>query len=174
MNFDARPLIDPVNPAALQSFIAADKASGNNTGQTVAAAVAATIGVGVLVGGVAIIAPTLIFIITFAIGSLTSYDVGATVGIGVGVWGTIALGILLAGIAVLAVTSIRRYRRSMQLRAFRLANFASANGMQYLRNIQAPALPGMIFSAGSDPKTKDAVRGLAPRFVCRLLLRQPS
>src|SRR5690606_34487854 len=50
-------------------------------------------------------------------------------------------------------------------RWYRLHHFAAANAMTYVPRVQAPGLPGMIFTQGHDRQARDLVRGFSPRFV---------
>ena len=64
-------------------------------------------------------------------------------------------------IALLVVAALRRH----QVRGYRLERFARANQMKYLPSVNAPNLPGMIFSQGNVRVASDLVRGDRPRFV---------
>lgn len=93
-------------------------------------------------------------------------------------FGAVFLTIMLIGgsiIAVLAVIAaafslvrVSRSIRTQQERWFRLAEFASRNGMTCLPAVSGPDLPGLIFeraAAGSGGHSVDVLRVDQPRFV---------
>ena len=149
-SFDARALLAPVNPADVHAFTRARRgANPTSTGQIVAwvAAIFALVCVLPVVG-------IMILGLGYAIGR----------GTGVAVAAVLAL-LLLAGVVVGIVLLVRRSIRLRNVTRFRLAHFAEANAMTYLERIDAPPLPGMIFSSGSSRMSTDVLRGVEPRFV---------
>jgi hypothetical protein len=146
--FDARPLIAPVDPAAVRAFRKSRPDSGVPVGTIIAVVFVIVFGGGFL----------LIFVPLF-FGLLMSMLDGAA-----SLLALIPAIVILGGIVLGVVFGIRAFRNS-GVRAYRLATFAQANGMVYAGRIPAPALPGMIFSQGSSRQSIDAVRGDVPRFV---------
>ena len=74
--------------------------------------------------------------------------------------------LLVVGIiAAVAITLFVRGARSGGDRMYRLDRFARANAMHYEPRLDAPQLPGMIFSIGNSRHSSDLVRGDRPRFV---------
>lgn len=73
----------------------------------------------------------------------------------------VVMGVVIA----LVLVGLLRGTRSHDERMYRLDRFARANAMQYEPRLDAPGLPGMIFSIGSSRRSSDLVRGDRPRFV---------
>ncbi|KJL24094.1 hypothetical protein [Microbacterium foliorum] len=149
-HFDARALIDPVNPVELDAFVRAHRAANpTSVGQIIAwvFAIIALLCVVPVIG---------VFVMGWG------YVIGGDIGVAVG--GVIAL-LLLAGIIVGLIALVRRGIRTRTITRFRLARFAGANALTYIERIDAPPLPGMIFSNGSSRMSTDVLRGVAPRFV---------
>lgn len=154
--FDARPLVDPVGPAATRAFADELKRTGRlPTGSPMG------IVFGVIALAAALVFGSLVFTVIGAI-------VDAVVSSGSGVIGVLFLVIpplvILGAIAAILVAFLRG-RRSRAERMYRLDGFARANAMSYLPLFENPGLPGMIFSLGSSRQATDLVRGERPRFV---------
>ncbi len=148
--FDARPLLDPVNPAEVDAFARAQRTAH----PTSAGRVVAWVGVGFA----ALCVVPVIGIMVLGLGYAVGQDAGVAVAALLG----------LAFFAALVVGIVMLVRRSIRLRTltrFRLSRFAQANAMTYLERIDAPPLPGMIFSSGSSRMSTDVLRGVEPRFV---------
>ena len=157
MPFDARPLVEPIDPAASRAFTKQLRATG-----ALAMAGGTFAVVGILVG---------IFGLFFAIVIGTFVSVFAAVAVrepGFGLVGVLTsilpLVVIAVVIAVIVIVGIRFFRGQGDHR-YRLDRFARANGMTYLPALADPALPGMIFSLGSGRMATDLVRGERPRFV---------
>jgi len=149
-HFDARPLLDPVNPAEVDAFARAQRAGNRSSAGQIIAWVAA--------GFALLCVVPVIGIMILGLG----YAVGG--GTGVAVAGLLGL-LLLAGLIVGIVMLVRRSIRTRNLTRFRLARFAGANAMSYVERIDDPPLPGLIFSSGSSRMSTDVLRGVEPRFV---------
>ncbi|MGF6822698.1 hypothetical protein M2317_001605 [Microbacterium sp. ZKA21] len=147
MTFDARPLTDPVDPAAVNAFVAEMRArrSGSMSAGTV---------IGIVIGVlcVAIALPILLF--SFAAMSTQGFP-------GVAILPFAIFGILFVGMGVFAFVSHRRGR----VARYRLSRFAAANNMSYEDRVDNPGLPGMIFQNGNARRATRLVRGHSPRFV---------
>ncbi|MEV4737299.1 MULTISPECIES: hypothetical protein [unclassified Microbacterium] len=149
-HFDARALLDPVDPAEVDAFTRAHRAAHPTPASHIAAWVVAIVALALVVPMIGV----------FILG--LGYAIGR--GTGVAVTGAIGL-MLLAGLVVGLVALVRRAMRARALARFRLSRFAAANAMTYLDRIDAPPLPGMIFQAGSGRMSTDVLRGTEPRFV---------
>ncbi|MFK4761925.1 hypothetical protein ACI3KS_13390 [Microbacterium sp. ZW T5_45] len=150
--FDARPLVDPVDPAEVEAFARLRPASEKKTSTAV------TIIVWVICA--------MAFLIVVPIGSLFVLGAGYAIGGSVGSAVAGMLGILLLGGAIIGgVLLSRRARRLRDTTRLRLTRFATANAMTYRDRLDDPPLPGMIFHTGSSRMATDALRGTVPRFV---------
>lgn len=148
--FDARPLLDPVHPADVAAFSKAQRAAHPRSGAQIAAWV---------------IAGVCLLMVLPVLGILV-LGLGYALGRGTGVAVALVLGVLVtAGIVAGIVLLVRRTMRVRALTRYRLSRFAGANAMSYIERIDAPPLPGMIFSTGSSRMSTDVLRGTAPRFV---------
>lgn len=146
--FDARPLTDPVDPAAVRAFAAEVRARG-----TGGPAIATVIGIVVAAIAAVVLIPTLVGVVV----SLASFsDSPATAAIPL-----LLIALVLAAIGVLVWLGWRNGRDTR----YRLNRFAQANGMTYEPRVTDPPLPGMIFSLGRSRIATDLVRGSTPRFV---------
>ncbi|MFJ4223161.1 hypothetical protein [Microbacterium sp. NPDC089695] len=149
-HFDARALLEPVNPAEVDAFTRAHRAAHPTPASHIAAWVVAIVALALFVPIIGV----------FILG------LGYAIGRGTGVAVTGGLGLmLLAGITVGVVALVRRSMRARALARYRLSRFATANSMTYLDRIDAPPLPGMIFQAGSGRMSSNVLRGTEPRFV---------
>lgn len=148
ISFDARPLTEPVDPAAVRSFAAElrSRPSSSSTAGTV---------VGIIVAVVAAI----VIIPVFAMLIITFMSIGQGSAAGL-----IPVLLIVLGLGAAAVIAGLAWRRARETR-FRLHRFAQANGMTYEPRVNAPALPGMIFSLGHSRVSTDVLRGSTPRFV---------
>lgn len=142
--FDARPLTDPVDRAALDAYARSARAAGSGVaaGQIVTWVFFGILGV--------------FFVVIF--GSM----IGLLLSVRGGGW--LVPAVVVIGIAGV-VTAIVMWTRRRRLREFRLASFAAANGMSYVPSVSDPGLPGMIFDEGHSRRAEDLVRGEQPRFV---------
>ena len=148
VTFDARPLTEPVDPAAVSAFVAEMKARRSGSGMTAGAVIGIVIGV----LAIAIALPILVF----------SFAAMATQGFpGVAILPFAIFGILFVGMGVFAFVNHRRGR----VARYRLSRFAAANNMTYEDRVDNPGLPGMIFQFGNSRRAQRLVRGHSPRFV---------
>ncbi|MFF2486982.1 hypothetical protein ACFVSU_11305 [Microbacterium sp. NPDC058062] len=156
--FDARPLVEPVAPGAARAFVQELRRTGRIAGSPV---------FGVLVIVVIVFALVVLFG-SVAITLVTSVVAAATAGADGGglavLFGFLPL-VVIGVIAAVAITLFVRGARSSSDRMYRLDRFARANAMHYEPRLDAPGLPGMIFSLGSSRQSSDLVRGDRPRFV---------
>ncbi|WP_447948748.1 hypothetical protein [Microbacterium maritypicum] len=146
--FDARPLTDAVDPAAVRAFAAElrSRPTGGVTASTVIGIVAA-----------AIFAVVMLPLLVGVILSLASFgDSPAAVAIPLAL-----IVLLLAAVGVMIWSGVR----NAQARRYRLHSFAQANGMTYEPKVADPPLPGMIFHLGRARQSTDLIRGTRPRFV---------
>lgn len=154
--FDARPLTEPVDPAAARAFVRQLRSDGRLPTAFTGGAVVFVVIVGVMVivfGSV---------ILTTVVSVFAS--IGGRAGPGGALFGLVPF-VLIAGVITLAVVGIVAGTRSTASRMFRLDGFARANHMTYLPRFDSPGLPGMIFGLGSSRQASDLVRGERPRFV---------
>ncbi|WP_060916169.1 hypothetical protein [Microbacterium oleivorans] len=151
MEFDARPLTDPVDRATVAAYRKQLAASGRAPGGS---------GVIAIVIGVVVAAIFATFAITLVGGLVT-----AMVADGSRTLGAVGSFVILGVIGVAAAALIVRGVRGSAERAYRLDHFARANGMTWYPEASAPPLPGMIFSHGHSRKARDILRGEKPRLV---------
>ncbi len=154
--FDARPLVEPVPPGAARAFAQELRRTGRIPGSPVFGVLVIVViafVVVVLFGSVAIT------LATSAVSAATSG--GGGLAIGFGLLPLVVIGI----IAAVGITLFVRGMRTASDRMYRLDRFARANAMRYEPRLDAPALPGMIFSLGNSRHSSDLVRGDRPRFV---------
>jgi hypothetical protein len=145
--FDAKPLTDPVDRAALAAYTRSAAAAGSGvSGAQIFGAVFAGVVVVMMLG---------------MFGTVGAAMLASRLGVASGL---IPVLLILIAVAVVVV-AIVFWLRSRRIRQFRLASFAAANGMTYTPSLSEPALPGMIFSFGSGRVSTDLVRGSSPRFV---------
>ncbi len=158
--FDARPLVEPVDPAQARAFAKqlreTGRVQGMFTGSTAVFAV---------IVGVFIVAFGSVFLTMFV--SIFASLAGA-VREGAGFTGALftVVPFLVVGVAItLVVIGFVTAGRTAAVKMFRLDRFARANGMTYQPRFDSPGLPGMIFGLGSGRHATDIVRGERPRFV---------
>ncbi|MFG6475743.1 hypothetical protein ACFXP7_05085 [Microbacterium sp. P06] len=151
VGFDARPLIEPVDPAAARAFSKALRAQGRAPSSNAA---------GVVIAVGAVIVAVFVFLSAGAGVIVSLLDGGAAAAGAAVVPGLIIVGII--GLTTFLVIFGNRRRNE---RWVKLDRFARANGMTFVPTIADPRLPGMIFNRGSSRESSDIVRGAQPRFV---------
>lgn len=144
--FDARPLVDPVDAAAVSRFSRAQRTSDSSVGQIVAQSVL-----------IALVVP-LLYSMAMGLGYVIARGIGMLIA-------AIVATACIGGIVTLTMIAMRRARAERELASYRLAGFAAANSMEYFARLDAPPLPGMIYTHGSGRMSTDIVRGTVPRFV---------
>ncbi|WP_193597397.1 hypothetical protein [Microbacterium sp. YJN-G] len=149
--FDARPLTEPVDAAAVAGFWRQVRAQHPTpVGTVIAWVVIAVVGALIVLPMVAVTA------------------IGVVAGGGdsgpFGFLFAVPLLVLVVAAAIGIPLGILAYRRR-RTDAYRIARFAAANGMAYEHQVRSPDLPGMIFHRGDDRTASSLVRGYAPRFV---------
>ena len=156
--FDARPLTEPVDRAAVRDAgrRMREKGGGHARFSTVSGAT------GALISAVAILAIVGIFFWIFSSVLVTASGSGSP-GELVGA-GALPIVIVGAAIALIAVAWVRGGSRTQE-RWYRLSRFAAANGMSFESSVSSPHRPGMVFGVGGSRVATDVVRGTRPRFV---------
>ena len=147
-SFDARPLTDPVDPAAVRAFAAELRARGTRS-----MAVSSVIAI-VAVSIAALVMLPILFSVVLSLASATGSSGAAAIPV-------VLLLLVAAGVGVLIWMAVRNARATR----YRLHRFAQANGMTYEPRVDDPPLPGMIFHLGRSRLATDLVRGTHPRFV---------
>ena len=146
--FDARPLTDPVDAAAVRAFATelrarqSSRMSASTVIGIVAVALAAVVMIPVMVG------------VIVSIASLGGSPSAMAIPL-------VLIVLLLAAGGVMIWMGVR----NAQTTRYRLHRFAQANGMSYEPKVTDPPLPGMIFSLGRSRQSTDLLRGTVPRFV---------
>lgn len=155
--FDARPLTEPVDAAAVHAHAQQMRASlGAHPAQTVVTAVVIVL---IAITALFTIVPAIIGGIVLLVNTAGSGNMaGAVVGALLPVTTVVMLG-------ALAFLIVRRFSRLGKVRRYRLHRFAEANGMHYVPRELNPPLPGMVFQLGRDRNANDVLRGTEPRFV---------
>ncbi|WP_144874965.1 hypothetical protein [Microbacterium sp. 1.5R] len=148
--FDARALIDPVNPAEVDAFARELRRANPTKASQVVAWILVVVSVLLIVP----VAGVLLLGIGYAIGRDAGVLVGALLGL-----------LLFGGLTVGLIALVRRANRQRALTRFRLSRFAASNALAYLDRIEEPPLPGLIFQTGSGRVSTDVLRGTSPRFV---------
>jgi len=154
--FDARPLVEPVTRAEAR----AHTQELRRTGRLPSSATASTVIVIVVAG-----------FILLVFGSVFVTMIGvflSTLGEGRGLTATLFTLVpllVIGGLVAIGIVGLLRVFGSRDERMLRLDRFAAANRMTYVPQLDAPALPGMIFSVGRSRQAFDLVRGDRPRFV---------
>ncbi|MCR2783077.1 MULTISPECIES: hypothetical protein [unclassified Microbacterium] len=139
--FDARPLTERVDRAAVRAFATQLHKSGRATNGLASSLIALAILVALFVGMMVLEAVT----------------TGASFNTGFFQVLTACVGIAVLGMFI--------SERRAAARRYRLDRFARANGMSYVPEVAGKRLPGMIFDIGSSRQSHDVVRGQEPRFV---------
>ncbi len=153
--FDARPLTDPVDPAAVRQHGAQVRARRRHSSafgiskQTL----------GLIFAGVFVIA--FLFLIVPVMTSVLTLAFGGG-GLPVVIWLPF---LVIPGIAVVILVARLNTSRANRERDYRLDRFAQANAMTWEDRIPNPPLPGMIFHLGSSRMASEVIRGTRPRFV---------
>ncbi|MEO6532544.1 MAG: hypothetical protein ABIO06_03105 [Pseudolysinimonas sp.] len=146
--FDPRPLTEPIDPAVVTKWAPVFRQShGIPDGlprEAVVGIVAASVG-----GGLCWL---------FGLFVLLIFPIAALI---LGIVGLIAVGL---GLGIGLPLGFAR-RTELEQHWYRMAGFAQHNGLEYVPEVSAPGLPGMIFDLGQNRRTVDALRGTAPRFV---------
>jgi len=153
--FDARALLDPLDPAAAKAFTARLRQERRISDGGKVAAMIVYIVMLVLIGGFALVG--LVLLAVFA-----SVLKEGAIFIGI-LFGFPAL--LCVGVIIAAFFFGLRGERIAQERRWRLARFAQAVSMEYVPTISEPPLPGSVFQRGSGRTAVDVLRGREPRFV---------
>jgi hypothetical protein len=153
--FDARPLVEPIDRAAVRDFTKRLRAEGRVPGlfsglSGVSIMLLAIAGV-VFFGFMSIFLGVVSSLLASASQSFTFVAIAPFVLIGVVV-------------AIVVIAAVRMHRAGSAT-WFRLDRFAQANGMTFRPALKNPPLPGMIFSVGSDRTAANLLRGDEPRFV---------
>ena len=148
--FDARPLVDPVDSAEVARFARAQRAANSSGSQ-----LAVYIILGVVL---AIFVLPLVYVMAMGLGYAIARGTGALVA-------ALLATVFTGGMVTLAAIAMQRARAARELASYRLSVFAAANSMEYFAKLDAPPLPGMIYSHGTSRMSTDVVRGTAPRFV---------
>lgn len=149
-NFEA--LTGPVDPAAVRAYDDELKKAP----KPAMSGFSKFLGYFVIVAGICLVVG-MAGVISNAIGQSVS-STNPTLGIVINV---ITLAIIVGGLVIAVVLLARRIR----IHRYRLGTFARDNGMTYQPVVADPPLPGMIFSQGHSRQAKDAVSGVASRFV---------
>jgi hypothetical protein len=158
--FDARPLVEPVDPAAARAFAQELRQSGRRPGLLNGANVVVVVIVGVFVIAFGSVFVTMFVSIVTALAGASAEGAG---------FGGVVIGLLpfliIAGVLAVLIFSAVAANRAAAKRMLRLDRFARANAMSYLPALGAHSLPGMIFGIGNSRMATDVVRGERPRFV---------
>ncbi|MEI3844444.1 MULTISPECIES: hypothetical protein [unclassified Microbacterium] len=163
--FDHRPLVDPVDPAAVAAFARAQRAQNPTSGGQIAGIVIAIVAVAIFVVPVLfLMAMGLGVTLGATAGSAPDGGLGPGAGIGALIGGAVMF-LLVGGAGAGIGIAISRSIRNRRIAQYRIAHFAAANGMAYIGTVPNPPLPGMIFHQGSGRAASNAIRGLQPRFV---------
>ncbi|MFB7891973.1 hypothetical protein ACFC1I_07235 [Microbacterium sp. NPDC056044] len=157
--FDARPLVEPVPPGAARAFVQELRRTGRLAGSGCAGPVFVVIIAVVVMLVFGSVAITMISTVVAAVTAGTESGGGPAL-----IFALLPL-LIIGVIAAVAITLVVRGVRSGGERMYRLDRFARANAMRYEPRLDAPPLPGMIFSLGSSRQSSDLVRGDRPRFV---------
>ncbi|MDY0908120.1 hypothetical protein [Microbacterium sp. CFBP9034] len=151
--FDARPLVEPVDSAAVRAFTQQQRMAGGLPSGFTGSSV-----VGIVVFGVA----TVMFASVFLTVAFTVIDGGlGGLGLLVGLMPLLVIGLVATAVAIAFVAGTRVAAHRM----YRLDRFARANGMSYLPALGTHSLPGLIFGVGNGRMATDVLRGEQPRFV---------
>jgi hypothetical protein len=153
--FDAAPLTEPVDRAAVRAHARELKAQGYG-----ASAAAQSLRL--------VFAAVVAVVVVFLFGSVAVnvvVSMGPTYRGGSPFTTLLPMFLLVFLIAVVALVARTFVSQMGSTRRYRLDRFARANAMSYLPAVDDPMLPGMIFTHGSARVASDLVRGERPRFV---------
>lgn len=153
--FDARPLTEPIDPRAARAFARELRASGRAPSLFPGSAV---FGLIIAVVILFVFASVGVTVVTAFIGAMADAS-------GPSMFIPLLPLLLVAGVAIAVGSAVFRGIGGTAARWYRLDRFARANGMSFTPHVGGPALPGMIFSQGSERAASDLVRGQSPRFV---------
>ncbi|WP_203580799.1 hypothetical protein [Microbacterium hibisci] len=156
--FDARPLVEPVPPGAARAF----DHELRRTGRMASSSFGAVLGVVLALVVLVVFGSVAITMISAVLGAVSAGVEGAG---GIALLFAVLPVLVIGVIAAVGITLFVRGARAGRERRYRLDRFARANAMEYLPRLDAPGLPGMIFSIGSARHALDLVRGRQPRFV---------
>ena len=147
--FDARPLTEPVDKAALKAWNAEARRSGGSAvvPGCAAAFVIVFCAIFVLIG--VTLVPTL----------LASVD-GLAAAVPM-----LLLPLMFVALPTVVIVLLLRGMLGGRETGYRLDRFARANGMTFVPRAEDPGLPGMIFHRGRRRQAQLRVRGERPRFV---------
>jgi hypothetical protein len=148
--FDARPLVDPVDSAEVARFAREQRGAGASASQVIAWVILAIV--------VVLFIVPIVYVMAMGLGYAIARGAGVAVA-------ALLATVFTGGLIALGVIAVQRARAARALASYRLASFAAANSMQYFARLDAPPLPGMIYSHGTSRMSTDVVRGTSPRFV---------
>lgn len=148
-SFDARPLVEPVDKAAVKAWNEELRRRGGGNGWGQGCLIAFMIG----------------FCAIFLVVGLGMIPVMLSFSHHGSVFGLLVPLMFLAVPTVMIVLLLRGVIGGRKDTAYRLDRFARANGMHFLPDTADPKLPGMIFNRGSKRQALLRVRGERPRFV---------
>lgn len=157
--FDAAPLTEPVDRAAVRAFARELRARGAAPGILGGSAAGSAVAIAVfVVVGFAFLGVLGSMLTAFL--SLAAQDGGGLVLL----FGLVPV-LVVVGVVAIAIAAGVGMGITTPTRRYRLDRFARANGMSYETQRSDPPLPGMIFQVGSARTASDLVRGDRPRFV---------
>lgn len=160
-SFDARALVDPVEPGAARAFAQQLRQTGRLPSLFSGSSAVVIVIVGVVVIAFGSVFVTMFVSIFATVAAGIAGNGGGFAGAAFGFVPFLLFGVVLA----VGIVGFIAAQRSGAERMLRLDRFARANGMSYLPAIGSQALPGMIFGLGSSRIASDVVRGERPRFV---------
>lgn len=152
--FDARPLIEPADPASVRAYVRDLRASGRVPASNIASR--------------AVFAVLAVVAVLFVFGSTVIGVVGGMMTASGGGFSPFMIAPILVAVgvvAVLATALVRMFGARRGERWWRLDRFARANAMTWYPSVPNPPLPGMVFGIGHGRVASDVVRGERPRFV---------
>ncbi|EPD85884.1 hypothetical protein HMPREF1529_00899 [Microbacterium sp. oral taxon 186 str. F0373] len=152
--FDARPLIEPADPASVRAYVRDLRASGRVPASNIASR--------------AVFAVLAVVAVLFVFGSTVIGVVGGMMTASGGGFSPFMIAPILVAVgvvAVLATALVRMFGARRGERWWRLDRFARANAMTWYPSVSNPPLPGMVFGIGHGRVASDVVRGERPRFV---------
>ena len=148
--FDARPLTEPVDKAAVKAWNDEVRRAGGGSGMQ-----------GCLIAFM--IAFCAFFLLIGVV--MVPMFLTLTGSLAVAVPALLAPLMFLAVPTIMIVLLVRGVLGGRMDTGYRLDRFARANGMTFLPRAEDPRLPGMIFNRGSKRLAQLRVRGERPRFV---------
>ena len=148
--FEARPLTDPVDPAAVTRFEDDLRRRFPGLGPNIAVLVV-----------VCVLAVPFLLVFFAILGMILS----TFVAVGFGLIAVPFAVFVAAVLGLMVWLIVRQVRGRSRDHRYRLDAFARANAMHYVPMLANPNLPGLIFSQGGDRRATDLLRGEQPRFV---------